>query len=600
MSNLKILIRVSLALFLVNLALVGFVTFNHFKTGLEIDKVTDNANASEVKGISNIPVFSPSDVLSDESFKSTRACGSVSAIQDILNAKNSPLKNYSVQGRSSSYWIYAASRGETSSQFGITPQINPCVLLAFLEKEQSLVTGQFSTTEFNNRVDVAMGYGCPDSAGCNPKFKGFVNQLNWAAYQLQFNYNLATNARLVDSYQVGRTIFTLDSLNVFISNSATAAAYRYTPHVYWGNYNLWKIMTSNGWGTSGTTYTYAQLDGVNIPNKDNIFINDQKNKIKESDISDILNNPPAIGTTNDQVKLLQQFLRQEGYFTHPIITGFYGTVTQTARNGYVADNPGRIQRASTCDPLYSLTYKIGQKDTNVRKLQECLKAEKLYAWPTITGQFGAVTQQGLNTIRARKGLNLPTKPPETTTATPPTNTTTSTPTPEQNTSTTPQIPSPVASSSKLKTNSRGISARSLNLRDKVCGTQIGSIAWNTEGTKIEGPVNQRCFGGSWDWYKVTFNGRTGWVAGFYLDVVSGNSNSNQKFTTVKNADKAASLNVRSTPCGTRINNLSWGTQVIQTGTPTNRACFGSNFNWVNVILPDGTTGWVAGNYLQKI
>lgn len=593
MSNFKILIRASLALFLVNLALVGFVLINHYSTQFEINKVSQNsAQQAEVRGVSNVPIFDPSNVISDDSFKSTRACGSVSAIQEILNAKNSQLKDYSVQGRSSSYWIYAASRGETSSQFGITPQINPCLMLAFLEKEQSLITGKFSAAEFNNRVDTAMGYGCPDSAGCNPKYKGFVNQLNWGAYQLQYNFNLATNTTLLDAYQVNRTIYTLDSLNVFISNPATAAAYRYTPHVYWGNYNLWKIMTSNGWGVSNNTYTYTELDGVNIPNKDKIIANEQKNKIKEADIVDILNSPPSIGTTNDKVKLLQQFLRQEGYFTYPIITGFYGTTTELARSSYVADNPARIARSTTCDPLYKLNYKLGQKDDNVRKLQECLKAEKLYAWPTITGLFGEVTQQGLTTIRAKKNAVIPTPEPT------PTNTTTSNPTPEKNTVSAPAPTSTV----KLKTVSRGTSAKSLNVRNQVCGTQIGSIGWNSEVSKLEGPVKQSCFGGNWDWYKVSFNGTTGWVAGFYLDVASSSavSNSNPKFVVIRNGDRAASLNVRDNPCGNRIKSVAWGTQVIQAGSTTSRSCFGRNFNWVKVLLPDGTTGWVAGSYLQKV
>jgi len=600
MSNLKILIRVSLALFLINLVLVGVVSFNHYKTRFDVKKANDEFAQNEVMGVTNIPIFDPSKVLSDDDFRSTRACNSVAAIQEILEVKNSPLKSYSVQGRSSSYWIYAASRGETSSQFGITPQINPCLMLAFLEKEQSLLTGQFSTTQLNNRLDIAMGYGCPDSAACSPKFKGFVNQLNWAAYQLQYNYNLATNNSLVDSYKVGRTVFTLDSFNVFLSNSATASVYRYTPHVYWGNYNLWKIMTSNGWGVNSNTYTYAQLDGVNIPNKANIIENEQKNRIKEADVADLLNNPPAIGTTNEKVKLLQQFLRQEGYFTYPVNTGFYGNATDAARKSYLAANPERLQRATTCDPLYKLNYKQGQKDDNVRKLQECLRAEKLYAWPTITGVFGPVTEQGLTTMRSRKNFSNSSAPAPAPTQNPnpPKNTTTSNPNPQQNTTSNPTPPT--ASTVKLRTNSRGIRNQSLNVRNDVCGNKIGSINWNTEVTKIEGPVRRNCFGGTWDWYKVNNGGQSGWVAGFYLDVVSGQSNSNQKFVTIRNNNRGKSLNVRNAPCGTRVNSLNWGTQVIQTGETKNQRCFGSNFNWTNVVLPDGTNGWVASNFLQKL
>lgn len=680
MSNLKTLFRVSLVLLIINFLLVGVIAINHLRTNLVKKEMVKNARAEEVKGASSIPVFSPSMVISNEGFRSTRACPSPAAVQQVLNRYNSPLKNYVVQGRSASNWIFSAARGETSARNGITPQLNPCLLVAFLEKEQSLLTGQFSGVNLENRLNLAMGYGCPDSSACNPMYKGFVNQLNWAAYQLEFNFILANNPGQVDAYQVNRTIYTLDGLSVFLSNAATAASYRYTPHVYWGNYNLWKIMTSNGWGSSSITYSMSELDAVNLPNKNNILRDQFTNRIKESDVFEILNNPPAMGTISDQVKLLQEFLRQEGYFSYPLITGFYGTVTDSARRAYIADAPKRETITSQCNPLYARSWQLGQSGGDVFSLQECLRSEGVYAWPTITGYFGEVTAQGLNTIRIRKGISqgidggravnnqfagkkfrtIPNNSPavalnlrngpcgssigsvswgmigvihqgqipqncfggtwnwvqisfengqtgwvaseyliDTTIASQvksmPNNTD---PLPAGSSN----PPSPAQTNQvRYKTNNRGTSAKSLNLRDNICGTQIGNIPWNVEVIQIEGPINQGCFGGTWDWYKVqSSSGQVGWVVGFYLDVVSGNSISGKKYQTIRLNDPSSALNVRVAPCKEVKEQVGWNMEVVQIGPVVKQSCWGQTFDWYPVILANGRSGWVSGNYLKPI
>jgi uncharacterized protein YraI len=659
MSNFKVLFRVSFALLVVNFVLAGIVAFNHVRSEDQKKALAQKPQETEVLGAST-PIFAPDKVISDEDFNSTRACPTAQSVQDILNKFNSPLKNYSVDGRSAASIIYSAARGETSTKYGLKPQLNPCLLLAFLEKEQSLITTTPSAGDLESVLGTAMGYGCPDYAGCDPTYKGFVNQVNWGAYQLQYNYNLANNTQATDAYQVGRTIYTLDGFNVFIRNAGTASSYRYTPSVYWGNYNLWKLMVSNGWGVSTATYSLAEIDGVNIPNKANIIQEQAKNIIKESDVADILNNPPAMGTESDKVKLLQEFLRQQGYFAYPVITGYYGTITDAARTSYLANAANRTQKASTCDPLYAKTWKIGQTGEDVKQLQECLKAENLFAWPTITGVYGSVTDQGLNTIRTRKGVgnSTPTTSNPVVTATTkkyrttnkdgnsalnfrdapcgnlistiPWNTelqSSSGPTNQAcfngtwdwykvdfngktgwvagyylteifNTN------NPVVSTNeqtKFKTNSRGVSAAALNIRDNPCGNQIGQIGWQSEGTKLEEAVNQACFNGNWDWYKVDFNGKTGWVVGFYLDVISGQSNSGKKFVTNSQGDSTPSLNVRNSPCGEKVGEVAWGVQVIKGADPVTPAtCFGVNINWYKVELPTGTNGWVAGNYLQDV
>jgi uncharacterized protein YgiM (DUF1202 family) len=681
MPNLKVLFRVSIAILIVNLMLVGFVFFNKYQTSLEREKLA-NAQESEVLGASSVPIFNPSFVLGDESFSSTRVCSSPDAIQSILNRYNSPLRNYSEQGRSAAYWIWSAARGQTSTQWGVSPRLNPCMILAYLEKEQSLLSGQFTASQLQSRIGVAMGSGCPDFAGCNAKYKGFVNQLNWASYQLQFNYNLARSTKTTDAYQVRRTIYTLDGINVFLSNAATASSYRYTPHVYYGNYNLWKIMTANGWGSSSATYTLQSLDSINIPNRKNILNEQFANRIKRSDVQDLLTNPPAIGTTNEKVKLLQEFLRQEGFFNYPLITGFYGSVTETARQNYLAEDSTRNQRQQACNALYAKSWSIGQTGDDVKTLQECLKTDGVYAWPSITGYYGPVSEQGLNTIRSRRGIGQGSATtPENKATKPQPNPATSAGTQAQTSRNnsiaaalnlrssacgsqigrvawgtsgtllegpirktclgstwgwykvkfstgqtgwvagnyvsfsskpvssivqTPAVtPTPGFDKTKYsiiyKTNNRRVNIKSLNVRQEPCGKSISLVSWGTEGGYLEGPIRKTCFEGTWDWYKVKFStGQTGWVAGFYLDVVKGQSNSGEKYTTSSRGLTNSGLNLRNQPCGTTLSIIPWNSTVIKVGDSTQRNCLGSKISWIRITAANGQTGWVASQYLTKI
>jgi hypothetical protein len=134
--------------------------------------------------------FNPNYILSDESFSTTKIFPHERAIQEYLDQKNSPLRNYYVEGARASHWIYTAARGITSSAYNVKPNLNPGMLLAYLEKEQSLI----STTNYDTakdpekRIKTAMGFGCPDNDNCDPKYQGFINQLNYAAYQLQYNF----------------------------------------------------------------------------------------------------------------------------------------------------------------------------------------------------------------------------------------------------------------------------------------------------------------------------------------------------------------------------------------------------------------------------
>ncbi|OGE79397.1 MAG: hypothetical protein A2751_05175 [Candidatus Doudnabacteria bacterium RIFCSPHIGHO2_01_FULL_46_14] len=156
----------------------------------------------------------------------------------------------------------------------ISAGINPQVVLVTLQKEQSLVDGKFFTnTSLQRALDRSLGFGCPDDGGCGELFLGFYHQLfgNFDSAGDRYIGMAASLARSfyfeVGGVRVGRgpilsgrtarvgDVVTLDNTQgppnnapaqqiVSLSNYATAALYRYTPHVYNGNYNFSRFFTA--------------------------------------------------------------------------------------------------------------------------------------------------------------------------------------------------------------------------------------------------------------------------------------------------------------------------------------------------------------------
>ncbi len=208
-------------------------------------------------GLTFVPVsaqaasFNPSHLIDNDEFLAVDAI-SVSRIQAFLASHGSVLANYSEGGRSAAQIIYDAAHGygDASNQGGVplngilitsaTGTVNPAVLLVTLQKEQSLVT---RTTAGQNVLNAAMGYACPDSGGCNPNYVGFTKQVENAAWQLRYNYERAQGYGFSD-YQVGQSFCFADWNGTncgSYGNRATASLYRYTPHVYNGNFNFWNL-----------------------------------------------------------------------------------------------------------------------------------------------------------------------------------------------------------------------------------------------------------------------------------------------------------------------------------------------------------------------
>jgi peptidoglycan hydrolase-like protein with peptidoglycan-binding domain len=348
-----------------------------------------------------VPIYDPNFIMSDDTFRSTRALNSPQAIQDFLNSSTGPLKNYSVNGRSAAQIIWSAARGETSERLGVRPNLNPGVILAYLEKEMSLVSirNYDPYVDPQGRMAIAMGYGCPDRAKCNPEYYGFENQVNWASFQLQHNFNRSeARNNAVLPYMKGNTFVTLDEYTVTPSNSATAANYRYTPHVYWGNYNLWKIITANGWGVSSQRYTYSQIDSVNLPIK-NATISNLKTPVPTISRTEGLNlvrGKYSFGQRGESIFKLQSFLRQEGYYQSREINGLYGTITPESHRKYRIDKKiidwvfVSVPKLK-CESLFRTNFPIGTVNDDVLSLQKCLTDIGIFDANLQTSYYGTIT-----------------------------------------------------------------------------------------------------------------------------------------------------------------------------------------------------------------
>jgi hypothetical protein len=135
---------------------------------------------------------------------------------------------------------------QSAHQWGMNPQ----VLIATLEKEESLVSG---TSCDGWRYNSAMGYGCPDSGGCNAKYVGFSRQILWGGWQLAFNEKRSVGNTEWDgdgdityvgymtqgtfkrcssctaNYYDGGAI--IDGQRIVLETGTTASLYTYTPHL---------------------------------------------------------------------------------------------------------------------------------------------------------------------------------------------------------------------------------------------------------------------------------------------------------------------------------------------------------------------------------
>lgn len=246
------------------------------------------------------PAFNPGLLISDEAFSDVGTFGSAANIQKFLELRSSVLANTSPEFKT------LLREPDTLTKVGLEdPQpnlgrlrtaaeliydssvskgLNPQVVLVMLQKEQSLINGNFSSEDSLQRaLDRAVGFGCPDYEGCGDIFLGFYRQL-FGTFDASGSRWLGAAASLMKSFRaevggvrVGRgpmvdasgqtfgrpvvrtarrgdTIILDNTTNgyagvastqsVTLQNFSTPALYRYTPHVFNGNYNFWKFYST--------------------------------------------------------------------------------------------------------------------------------------------------------------------------------------------------------------------------------------------------------------------------------------------------------------------------------------------------------------------
>ncbi len=211
------------------------------------------------------------NIISNEHFLDINSM-TASQVQDFLVSKGSWIKDYvdnseAGRGRSAAQIIWDAAHGKYEAGGtwnGITIDentgtVSPKVILVFLQKEQSLV----SRTTYNEWAMIAsMGYNCfagvsgdYNDNNCKDIYEGFTKQVENGSWQLRYNYEAAakdaawwaatypgqTRYMVGDTITAGTSRTPPDSYQVTLSNRATASCYRYTPYVFYGNYNVWNL-----------------------------------------------------------------------------------------------------------------------------------------------------------------------------------------------------------------------------------------------------------------------------------------------------------------------------------------------------------------------
>jgi hypothetical protein len=161
--------------------------------------------------------FNPNKIISDKEFLN---CSSMTEaqIQDFLAFKGSYLKNFTVQGKLPSYWIY-----KHCNDLGL----NPKVLMTNIQKEQASITAK-TLPKNQRRLDYFCGVGAYDPPrGDDPKWAGIDKQILGSVQVNVKRFNDASKLIFPYSYTTDKPEFR----KLQILNAATRSLYSYTPFV---------------------------------------------------------------------------------------------------------------------------------------------------------------------------------------------------------------------------------------------------------------------------------------------------------------------------------------------------------------------------------
>ena len=180
--------------------------------GTEVARLVAEASRPVLIGGEPTVAFQQETVISQANFRDASSM-SAAAIQQFLNGQPGKLKEYFGPDHTGAQKTAAQMIAEASVAFNV----NPKVILATLQKEQSLLTEENpSDSQYNG----AMGAGMPDSRNNDESMQGFGNQIWWGAEKQNKNALL---------WHQGASEM-VDDTRVYATNEGTHAQYRYTPH----------------------------------------------------------------------------------------------------------------------------------------------------------------------------------------------------------------------------------------------------------------------------------------------------------------------------------------------------------------------------------
>lgn len=241
--------------------------------------------------------FDPSNIISDANFYNANAM-SQTEIQSFLSSKVScqtssclAVGRFATSSKAADAMCNAYAGGGTESTAAIIFKVQQAcgisakVILVTLQKEQGLITAAAPTT---GQLNIAMGYACPDTSGCDTSYYGVFNQIYSAAHQLVRYGNPPGTSNYFTWFPVGSPSAVRYSPSpgcpapvITIKNLATAALYYYTPYqpdqaalanLYgaggscssYGNRNFWVYYNQWFGSPTGTVDPLASLDDVSV------------------------------------------------------------------------------------------------------------------------------------------------------------------------------------------------------------------------------------------------------------------------------------------------------------------------------------------------
>ncbi|MCK7607531.1 peptidoglycan-binding protein [Geobacillus stearothermophilus] len=117
------------------------------------------------------------------------------------------------------------------------------------------------------------------------------------------------------------------------------------------------------------------------------------------------------GMSSPEITQIQQRLKEQGFFTYPKATGYFGAITEKAVKAFqrAMNLPatGIVDDATYAKlkkPASNDTLTIGSRGAAVSDLQRRLKQLGYFRYPQITGYYGAVTADAVKQFQRANGL----------------------------------------------------------------------------------------------------------------------------------------------------------------------------------------------------